>query len=140
MSTAICTPNKKMQPLPIQTMLTPAVAGILVDGIEEFEVESILNSRIRWGKLEYLVHRKGYADEEDTWEPEDNVENSTDLIHQFHRDHRSALHIKDSKIVVGADSDEAQAVMKMTPMKHPLTNPMSQMKQRTMRVVTIWML
>ena len=39
---------------------------IEIDGEEEFEVSKILNSRINWKKLEYLVHWQGYKVSERT--------------------------------------------------------------------------
>jgi hypothetical protein len=80
-------------------------AQIFIDGVEEFEVESILNSRIRRGNVEYLVHWKGYSHEEDTWEPQGNVENSADLIRQFHRDYPSAPRSADCETGECVESD-----------------------------------
>src|SRR5882672_2182333 len=40
---------------------------VVRDGVEEYEVECILDSQIFRGKLEYLVHWKGYGIEEDEW-------------------------------------------------------------------------
>ena len=60
-------------PLPIQ-----------VDGLPEFEVKSILDSRIRRRKLYYLVDWVGYDQSERTWEPAENLSNSANAISQFH--------------------------------------------------------
>jgi hypothetical protein len=38
----------------------PLPPPVLVESSEEFEVEKILNSRIRWRRLKYLVKWKGY--------------------------------------------------------------------------------
>ena len=57
---------------------------IVCDGVEEYEVESILDSQIFWGKLEYLVWWKGYGIEEDGWRPSD-VKGARRLITKFHR-------------------------------------------------------
>jgi len=56
----------------------------MVEGTPEYEVESIKDSRRRRGRLEYLVHWKGYPREEDTWIPVSNVKNAPELVRDFH--------------------------------------------------------
>ena len=60
-------------PLPIQ-----------VDGFPEFEVHSILDSRFRRRKLEYLVNWIGYDASDRTWEPAENLTNAKDAVATFH--------------------------------------------------------
>ena len=63
----------------------------IVDGNDEWDVEKIMDSRVKDGQLEYLVHWEGYPHEEDTWEPVDNVlPNSKKLVNEFHRRNPSA--------------------------------------------------
>ena len=64
---------------------------IEVDGIEEFEVSEILDSRINRGKLEYLVYWQGYEVHERTWEPAANLENASEMIAEFHCEYPSKL-------------------------------------------------
>ena len=41
---------------------------VVHDGVEEYEVEHILDSWVFQGKIEYLICWKGYAIEEDEWD------------------------------------------------------------------------
>jgi hypothetical protein len=58
----------------------------LIDNEEEYEVESILDSRRtgRGRKLQYLVKWKGYPDADNQWEDYRNV-TADDLVRQFQR-------------------------------------------------------
>ena len=67
--------------------LPPLIVHI---GIDEYEVEKILDSQILHGKVEYLVRWKGYGVEEDEWCPVCNVQGSKQLVTEFHRTHLQA--------------------------------------------------
>ena len=73
----------------------PPPPPIVRDGIEEYEVEKILNSQIFRGKVEYLVCWKGYGVEEDEWCPVRDVQGSKQLVAEFHRTHLQAPRLKD---------------------------------------------
>jgi hypothetical protein len=60
----------------------PPPPPIEVEGEIEFEVEAILDSRVRHRRLQYLVSWLGHN--ERTWEPSSNVANCPDLIAEFH--------------------------------------------------------
>ena len=51
----------------------------------DYEVSKILSNRKVRGKNEFLVRWKGYGPEDDTWEPEENLE-CQKLIHKFLED------------------------------------------------------
>ena len=54
-----------------------------VDGVEEWEVEKILNKRKIRGVVKYLVHWKGFTAESDTWERERDLENAQKTVADF---------------------------------------------------------
>ena len=62
---------------------------IEVDGVLEFLVQAILDSRIRRRKLEYLVGWVGYDASDRTWEPACALANTSDVIADFHRNFSS---------------------------------------------------
>ena len=56
-----------------------------VEGVEEWEVEKILNKKKIRGVVKYLVWWKGFMAEGDTWEREENLKNAEELIKEFER-------------------------------------------------------
>ena len=54
-----------------------------IEGVEEWEVEKILNKRKIRGVVKYLVRWKGFTAEGDTWEREENLKNVEELIKEF---------------------------------------------------------
>ena len=58
---------------------------IEVEGQEEYEVEEILDSRIHYNKLQYLVKWMGYPHLDNQWLPKDDVARSQDLVGLFHK-------------------------------------------------------
>uniref|UniRef100_A0A670IJD3 Gypsy retrotransposon integrase-like protein 1 n=1 Tax=Podarcis muralis TaxID=64176 RepID=A0A670IJD3_PODMU len=61
----------------------PRPQPVLVRGEPEYEVERILDSRYRRGKLQYLIDWKGYGPEDRSWEPAANV-HAPACLREFH--------------------------------------------------------
>ena len=59
--------------------------AIQVDGVPEFEVHSILDSRVRRRKLEYLVDWVVYDASDRTWEPANALTNTANAVADFHQ-------------------------------------------------------
>jgi len=70
---------------------------VVVDDHEEFEVEEILDSRVRRGKLQYFVHWKDWPPSSRTWEPHANLANSPELLDEFHRKYPSKPNPQDPR-------------------------------------------
>ena len=56
-----------------------------VEGVEEWEVEKILNKKKMRGVEKYLIRWKGFTVEEDTWERRENLKNAEELIEEFEK-------------------------------------------------------
>ena len=75
---------------------------IVKAGVEEFKIEEILDSRMCQGKLQYLIHWKGYNLEDNSWEPASVIFKDAPLVvSKFHDDHPSAIqHASTSQITL----------------------------------------
>ncbi|MBW0496871.1 hypothetical protein O181_036586 [Austropuccinia psidii MF-1] len=74
----------KQSSIPNHNQLLPP--PVLVEQQEEWEVAQVLDSKLRRGKLWYLVEWKEFSEdpERTTWEPASNLTNSPDLVKDFH--------------------------------------------------------
>ena len=68
----------------------PPPPPVIHDGIKEYEVERILDSRLFCGRIEYLVCWKGYGVEEDEWRPSQDIRGVKRLVDAFHCAHPEA--------------------------------------------------
>ena len=59
---------------------------IEVKGVEEWEVEKVLNKKKIRGVEKYLIRWKGFTAEGDTWERKENLKNTEKLIEEFERE------------------------------------------------------
>jgi hypothetical protein len=71
----------------IPSRIKPPLPAVVVDGAEEYEVDRILDSRIRHQRLEYLVDWTGYSPDERTWEAATDVMNAGEALEDYHREH-----------------------------------------------------
>jgi len=55
----------------------------LINGEEEYEVDSIKDHKKKGRNYQYLVVWKGYSDE--TWEPESNLKNASGILQSYKR-------------------------------------------------------
>ena len=58
---------------------------IEVDGIPEFEVQAVLDTRIRRRALQYFVDWVGYDESDRSWERANVVHNATEAVDSFHK-------------------------------------------------------
>src|SRR5882762_1082615 len=86
---------------------TPQIAPCLTWILSSLEfvlclVRSGVHHRMRRGKLQYLVHWKGYNSEDDSWEPASVIfQDAPSVVSQFHDDHPSAVrHIQIQQTVL----------------------------------------
>ena len=88
----------------------PTLPFVEIDGCEEYEVDSIMDSQIRRGKLEYFVHWQGYPINERIWEPTSNLSNAPEKIRIFHHQHpmqprtNHRFHTQKIKLLKGSQS------------------------------------
>jgi hypothetical protein len=57
----------------------------LVDGHEEWEVECVLNERMRRRRKEFLVKWKGYGREEATWQTREDLMNAPEILESWEK-------------------------------------------------------
>lgn len=68
---------------PLKGQQQPPPPPVIIQNEEEYEVEAVLDSRLHYRKLQYLVKWSGYH--EPTWEPAESLEHSQLLVKEFHQ-------------------------------------------------------
>ena len=69
----------------LEHQLPPPPLPVIRDGVQEYEVEKILDSQIFCGKLEYLVCWEGYGAADDLWVHAKDVSGARRLVTEFHK-------------------------------------------------------
>ncbi|EIN03277.1 hypothetical protein PUNSTDRAFT_20539, partial [Punctularia strigosozonata HHB-11173 SS5] len=63
----------------------------LIDGQEEYEIETITKSRRQGRGYAYCVKWKGYPDSENEWIPLSRMGHAMELVKEFHSNNKSAV-------------------------------------------------
>jgi hypothetical protein len=68
----------------------PPPEPVVVQGEEEYKVNSIIDSRVYRHQLQYLICWKGYGEGKNTWEPVKNLAHAKKAIAKFHKENSAA--------------------------------------------------
>jgi hypothetical protein len=88
---------EKFHPNDIPQRIAPPPLPVEIDGITEYEVEDILDSKFFGKTLKYLVKWKGYPDHDNSWEPESSLEHCPEILSDFKSKYPNKLKKKPKK-------------------------------------------
>jgi hypothetical protein len=77
-----------LEPVSPDILEGPAPEIYLDTQEEEFEVERILDVRTHRRRLQWLVKWVGYGNENNTWEPKENLTHCQKALEKFHQEKR----------------------------------------------------
>ena len=107
----------------------------LVQGEEEYEVEAILSHQGSTWNRSYLVHWKGYATAEDSWEPEAHLEHAADLLSAYKKAHPKAFPSRTTTCIVSVNHITLEmAPTRPLPFAHCLRQPAHEQMLRPHRL------
>src|SRR6266481_1181581 len=92
-SVTLLRPYKADLVMECQQCHPPPPPPVIHNGIEDYEVEMILDSQLFHRRIEYLVCWRGYRVEEDEWRPSQDVQGEKQLVDAFHCAHPEAPHL-----------------------------------------------
>lgn len=98
---------------------------VTIKSHEEYKVETIVDSQLCRGRLEYLVHWKGFTVEHDSWKPETNLKNSKKYVTKFYKHRPSAPRHLSSAIFEGYTWRELRNFMDIRCQGHQNLTPPS---------------
>ena len=59
----------------------------IIDGEQEYEVEKIIRHKRKGQGTQFLIRWKGYDQTEDSWEPQQNLKNAAEILHEYKKRH-----------------------------------------------------
>jgi hypothetical protein len=108
---------------------TPPVIGqpssephpVIVDDLGEWAVQWILDTKLHYRRLHYLIQRAGYNNIRTSWELLEILENACESIDKFQRDHQNKTR-RSRKSDLGSGGIDAMEICRLTSFGHFLVS------------------